>query len=204
LKTTIYIEGGGNTAHLRSELRKGFQALFKNAGFSGRLPKIVACGSRNEAFEDFKTAFSAKSNDDAILLLVDSEDVVKKSEKWKHVEDRDGWKKHDNMSENNIFLMVVAMESWFLADTDALEKFFGDGFDKKKLPQNQNFEVIDKNTLYDGLKKSTKNSSKGEYCKGEHSFKILSLLDANKVKKHGSYSKEFFEHLNKILKKEKG
>jgi len=199
LKTTIYIEGGGNTAHLRSELRRGFKALFENAGFSGRLPKIVACGSRNEAFEDFETAFLAKSNDDAILLLVDSEDVVKKSKKWEHVKDRDGWEKHANMSENNIFLMVVAMESWFLADTDALEKFFGDGFDKKKLPQNQNREVIDKKILYDRLKKSTKNSSKGEYGKGKHSFKILSLLDVNKVKKHGRYAEEFFEHLNKIL-----
>lgn len=199
MKTTIYIEGGGDTAHLCSELRKGFKALFENAGFRGKLPKVVASGSRNDAFYDFKTAFLSKSKDEAILLLVDSEDVVNKSTKWEHVISRDSWDKLANVTEDNIFLMVVTMESWFLADKNALVRFFGQGFDISKLPENQNFEALDKIKLYDGLKNATKKSSKGEYGKGQHSFKILSLLDANKVKNHGNYSKEFFEYLNKVL-----
>lgn len=199
MKTTIYIEGGGNTAHLCSELRKGFKALFENAGFGGRLPKVVASGSRNEAFSDFNTALLSKAQDEKILLLVDSEDIVEQATKWGHVVGRDRWKKHADMTEENIFLMVVTMESWFLADTGALKNFFGNRFDEKKLPKNQNFELIDKNVLYDGLKKATKNSLKGEYGKGQHSFKILALLDADKVKNHGRYSKDFFEYLNKTL-----
>lgn len=199
MKTTIYIEGGGDTAHLCSELRKGFKALFENAGFRGRLPKVVACGSRNDAFGDFKIAYLSKSKDEAILLLVDSEEVVNKLTKWEHVISRDSWDKLANVTEDNIFLMVVTMESWFLADEDALVKFFGQGFEAKKLPHNQNFEAIEKTKLYDGLKNATKNSSKGEYGKGQHSFKILSLLDTQKVKNHGKYSKEFFDYLHKIL-----
>lgn len=199
MKTTIYVEGGGNTAYLCSELRCGFKALFESAGFIGRLPKIVACGTRNDAFNDFKTAFLSKTKGDVIILLVDSEETVSASTKWEHVINRDSWCKLANVTENNIFLMVVTMESWFLADTDGLAKFFGQGFDVKKLPQNKNIEMIDKTKLYDGLKSATKKSSKGEYGKGQHSFKILNFLDAKKVKEHGKCSKEFFDYLNEVL-----
>ncbi len=199
MKTTIYVEGGGNAALLQSELRQGFKALFESAGFRGRLPKVVACGTRNDAFNDFKTAFLAKTNGDVIILLVDSEEIVSASTKWEHVINRDSWDKLDHVTEDNIFLMVVTMESWFLADTDGLAKFFGQGFDAKKLPKNKNLEAIGKKELYDGLENATKKSSKGKYGKGQHSFKILNLLDAKKVKEHGKSSKEFFDYLNKVL-----
>lgn len=199
MKTTIYIEGGGDTASLHSELRQGFQSLFKSAGFTGRLPKVVACGSRNDAFGDFKTGYLSKSKDEAILLLVDSEEKVNKPTKWEHVLVRDGWEKLPNTTEENLFFMVVTMESWYLADVNGIVKFFGHGFDSSKLPKTSNLEDVDKAQLYESLKKATKSSSKGVYGKGSHSFKILALLDANKVKNHGKHSKEFFKYLNEIL-----
>jgi len=197
LKTTIYIEGGGNKKQLQSELRQGFQALFTSVGFLGKLPKVVASGSRNEAYADFTTAFKNIKSGETVLLLVDSEDIVTASTKWEHVVARDSWTKLG--SEENIFFMVVCMESWFLADTDGLSSFFGKDFDASKLPKNTNHEVIDKKQLYDGLKKATQNTSKGEYGKGQHSFKILTHLDGRKIEQHGKYSKEFFEYLRKIL-----
>ena len=63
MKTTIYVEGGGNASLLQSELRHGFKALFESAGFRGRLPRVVACGSRNDAFNDFKIALQSKTNE---------------------------------------------------------------------------------------------------------------------------------------------
>lgn len=197
MKTTIYIEGGGTTKQLHSELRQGFQSLFKSAGFSGKLPKVVASGSRNDAYEDFKTAFKNIKSGETVLLLVDSEEIVSTSTKWEHVNSRDNWTRLG--TEENIFFMVVCMESWFLADTDGLSSFFEKDFDASKLPKNKNREEIDKKQLYDGLKIATKKTSKGEYGKGQHSFKILTNLDGTKVKEHGKYSKEFFEYLEKIL-----
>jgi len=94
-----------------------------------------------------------------------------------------------------LFDYFLGMESWFLADKDGLKKFFGTGFDTSKLPQNTNYESIDKKTLYNGLKNATKKTKKGEYGKGSHSFKILTYLDGNKIKNHGKYSKEFFKYL---------
>lgn len=198
MKTTIYIEGGGNTAHLCSELRKGFQSLFSNAGFAGKLPKVVACGSRNDAFNDFKTAVNAKK-DETILLLVDSEDPITTPTKWAHVSTRDSWIKPEKADEKNLYFMVECMESWFLADKATLINFYGKDFKETALPTTTGLESISKKTLYDGLAKATKLTSKGEYSKSNHSFKILALLDATKIKLHGRYAKEFFDHLSAIL-----
>lgn len=199
MKTTIYIEGGGDSRQLHSELRQGFKTLFENAGLIGRLPKVVACGSRNDAYHDFKTAFSQKSSTEHALLLIDSEDLVTAQTKWEHVKNRDNWDKISQSSEEHLYFMVVCMESWFLADKDGMSDFFGKGFDATKLSQNCNLEQINKESLYSGLKNATKNSTKGMYGKGQHSFKILTFLDAQKIKKHGKYSKEFFDYLDGIL-----
>ena len=199
MKTTIYIEGGGDTKQLHGALRQGFKSLFESAGFGGKLPKVVASGSRNEAFADFKIAFNKKKTDEVILLLVDSEDVVETSLKWTHLKNRDGWEKPQASTEDNVFLMVVCMESWFLADKAGLKTFFGSKFGTTKLPKNSDLEIINKTELYDGLKKATEITTKGKYGKGQHSFKILTCLNGNKVANHGKYSKEFFEYLESVL-----
>ncbi len=200
MKTTIYIEGGGDTKRLHSELRQGFKTLFENAGFRGKLPRVVACGSRNDAFRDFTIAFKKKKSSELVLLLVDSEDNITNSKtKWEFVENRDKWEKPVEASEENIFFMVVCMESWFLSDEDRIKEFFGKNFDSSKLPQRDKLEDIDKKVLYAGLKQATKKTIKGEYGKGQHSFKILTYLNAKKVENHGAYSKEFFDYLRKNL-----
>jgi len=108
LSIKIYIEGGGDTDLLRSELRKGFQSLFEKAGFKGRLPKVIACGSRNNAFDDFKTALKNQKANEIILLLVDSECAITNSPpntKWNHVLTRDEWAKPSVASEDNILML---------------------------------------------------------------------------------------------------
>jgi hypothetical protein len=195
--TAIYVEGGGNANRiLKTELRQAFRDLFIKAGFSGRLPKVIACGSRNEAFSDFKVALKNKNEGELILLLVDSEDVVKENSKWEHLKKRDHWDKPVKADEKNIHFMTVCMESWFLADIEGLMKFFGRGFNASKLKMHTNFENVTKKELYKELKETTKETIKGEYGKGQHSFKILKELDAQKIRAHGKYSKEFFDVLD--------
>jgi hypothetical protein len=53
----IYVEGGGDTDFLRSRCREAVTKLLKNAGFAGRLPRLIACGSRDDAYDDFKMDF---------------------------------------------------------------------------------------------------------------------------------------------------
>ena len=59
--------------------------------------------------------------------------------------------------------MVEMMESWFHADTDALQAFYGSGFNRNALKANPEVEKIPRKDLKDGLKAATKNSSKGDY-----------------------------------------
>lgn len=53
----IYIEGGGDRADGRARCREGFRRLLlENCGYQGRMPRLVICGSRNSAYDDFKAA----------------------------------------------------------------------------------------------------------------------------------------------------
>jgi hypothetical protein len=96
----IYVEGGGTTETLRSRCRESVTTLLKNAGFAGRLPRVVACGSRNDAYADFLTAM-AQPRSGFIALLIDSEDPVDDAEKpWEHLKSHDGWDQPEHASDD--------------------------------------------------------------------------------------------------------
>ncbi len=76
----IYVEGGGGSKELAVRCREGFRKLLENAGFTGRIPRIVACGGRDEAYDDFKNAL-ASGKYARLALIVDSEDPVQDIEK---------------------------------------------------------------------------------------------------------------------------
>lgn len=76
----IYIEGGGDGKNTKALIRQGFSQFFKPLVELERSKKIkwniIICGSRNNAFEDFKTAL--KDHQEAFnVLLVDAEGFVK-------------------------------------------------------------------------------------------------------------------------------
>ena len=71
----IYVEGGGFTNELRTRCRNAVTSLLAKCGFAGRMPRIIACGSRNEAYDKFVTAHG-QSGGDFAALLVDSEKPV--------------------------------------------------------------------------------------------------------------------------------
>ena len=70
----LYVEGGGNSKELKTACRRGFASFLDRAGVAGRMPRIVACGSRANAFDRFKTGHESKGVD--ATLLVDAEGPV--------------------------------------------------------------------------------------------------------------------------------
>jgi len=179
----IYVEGGGDAQALRTRCRRGFSQFFERAGLQGRMPKVVACGSRNDAYSDFKRAVANAGDNDFPVLLVDSEEEVTEDQPWKHLKDRDNWERPELAEDDQAHLMVQCMESWFLADRQCLAKYFGDGFTEKPLPGNRNIEEVAKAKVFEALEMSTrKTKTKGEYGKGKHSFEILGELDPEKVR----------------------
>jgi hypothetical protein len=85
----LFVEGGGNhNDALRTECRRAFTALLEKAGFRNHMPRIVPCGGRRNAFDQFCTAL--KGGERLAILLVDSEAPVSQESPWQHVAKRQG------------------------------------------------------------------------------------------------------------------
>ena len=186
MSVKLYVEGGGDSKALKTECRKGFQRFIEKAGLVGKMPGIVACGSRQNAYESFETAHT--SQDGGAMLLVDAEGPVTASGPWQHLKARDGWNRPVAATDDDCHLMVQVMESWFLADPDALESFYGQRFRTQSLPQNPNIEQVSKQDVLGRLDGATRDTRKGRYSKGRDSYEILGRVDPAKVTKASAHA----------------
>jgi len=92
--------------------------------------------------------------------------------------------------------MVQVMESWFLADRETLSAFFGQGFQKNTFLSQKAVETIEKKDVLRGLSQASRQcKTKGLYDKGQHSFKILALIDPQKVCNVSPWAKRFISIL---------
>ena len=196
MSTRIFVEGGGNGKDLKSDCRKGFRKFLERAGLVGNMPAIFACGGRQNAYKDFNNA--PLTGKGYAVLLVDSEDPVTTQNPWHHLKVRDNWDRPDDVTEDQCHLMVQVMESWFLADVDALQSHYGHGFRQQSLPQNPDIEKVAKDDVLSGLDQAAKATNKGAYKKGRDSFPILEKLDPAKVRIASPYADRFIEALLKL------
>lgn len=205
----LYVEGGGDGKDLKSECRRGFREFLEKARLKGRMPAIVACGGWRSAYEDYCTAIASG---EAAMLRVDSEAPIAAAHQtgkpdewrpWQHLKARqgDGWDRPQGAFEADCHLMVQCMESWFLADREKLKDFFGQGFRDSDLPSAANpVETIAKTAVLDSLKKATCDCQlKGQYGKGDHSFKLLAQLDPAKVVDASPWAKRFVDTLKQKM-----
>lgn len=207
----LYVEGGGDAAALKTACREGFAKFLGKAGLAERMPRIVACGSRADAYDSFCTALRSG---EAAMLLVDSEapvlaaaqpgDAARREDRerwlpWLHLQQRqgDGWDKPAGSEDLQCHLMVQCMEAWLLTDRETLKVFFGQGFKENALPATANrVEGIGKQQIYDALAKATRDcKTKSAYGKGEHSFKLLAQVDPAKVVDASPWARRFVETL---------
>ena len=201
MKVRIYVEGGGDHHRdLQFECRKGFSEFFRKGGLAGRMPRVVPCGGRSAAYSDFRTSHGKAGSDDFPILLVDSEAPVTDADPWEHVRRRpgDGWQRPDGASQDQIHLMVQAMEAWSHADKEKVQQYFGQGFRLASLKSRTDIENIPKADLYDGMQMATRGCRKGEYSKGQHSFEILALINPEKVKAASPHAERLLNTLDRI------
>ena len=191
MSVNLYVEGGGE-GKLKSRCRKAFSTFIKNAGLGGRMPKIIPCGRRDRAYAKFKAAHVRNKE---TALLVDAEAPVGNAKPWQHLKNRDGWDRPMGATDDQCHLMVEVMESWFLADRGALAAFYGQRFREQALPQNPNIEQVTKQDVLGSLESATRNTTKGSYSKGKHSFEILGNLDPARVMDVSNHAKRFIDVL---------
>ena len=193
MSVKIYVEGGGDSQALRTACRKGFAKFVERAGLKGRMPRIVACGGRQKAYDDFATALDTRNG--FPMLLVDSEEPVTSESPWDHLRNLDRWTRPNGATKDQCHLMVQIMESWFLADKPTLTTFYGQGFLENSLPQNPRVEQVRKTEVLAGLDSATRHTTKGRYNKGSHSFDILAAIDPSAVERAAPRAKRFLDTL---------
>jgi hypothetical protein len=204
----LYVEGGGDTAALKAACREGFTTFITKTGMPKR-PRVVACGSRRDAYESYCTAIA---NGEDAVLLVDSEAPIAAQHQqgqphswqpWQHLKQRqgDGWDKPKDAAETDCHFMAQCMEAWFLADHETLQRFFGQGFKTNQLPAAANgIEEIAKATIYESLANATRQcKTKAPYGKGDHSFKLLGEIDPAKITGSSPWAKRFIDQIKRKL-----
>ena len=193
----IYIEGGGKGRALETWFCRGWNEFFAKAGV-GACTKIVRCGGRQQAFDKFRVAVSGQRAGTIPLLLVDSEGAVAAEQSvWQHLEGRDSWKQPEGADEDQAFLMVQVMETWFLADKETLQKFFGQGFRDNAIRQWPNLEDVGKPTVLDALEHATAQCRK-RYSKGKVSFELLARINPGRVEAVCPHAKELLQRLRDL------
>ena len=189
----LYVEGGGDSKDLRIKCRRGFRKFVEKADLQGRMPRIVACGGHQRAYDSFVTALDDGTR--TPMLLVDAERRLTDASAWEHLRKRDGWTRPGRAHEDHCHLMAQVMESWFLADRRTLKAFYGPKFHEKPLPSNPRIEQIAKADVLNGLAQATRNTSKGAYDKGPTSFDILAEVDPSKVERSAPHAKRLLDTL---------
>jgi len=108
--------------------------------------------------------------------------------------DRDGWQTK-LFDDAHCHLMVQMMESWLIADGAALRKFYGQEYKENAIPKNPDVEQLEKSVIMAALKDATRNTSKGEYHKTRHGFKILGQLEVSKIRNAAPHCDRLFKIL---------
>jgi len=127
-------------------------------------------------------------------MLVDSEEAVAAEDAWQHLNSRvgDNWRRPNGAESDQAHLMVQSMESWFLADQQALADYYGKGFLSNSLPRQADVEKISKVEVFRVLRHVTKPTKKGEYHKTRHGFELLAEIDPKRVRKASHHADRMF------------
>ncbi len=171
----VYFEGD-------DRLRPGFRQFLSEIAEAARSKRCYFDLIATEAtpVQDFQTALKSHPNAWNVLLL-DSEDPPEFQVRKKSLEDCD---------RDSVFWMVQIMESWFLADIDALKAVFKDS-SEAAVRGNPNVEEIPKADVLKRLNRA----ANGEYQKVKHGMKLLELIDPSKVRKAAPHCDRMFNQI---------
>ncbi|MET0400136.1 MAG: DUF4276 family protein [Longimicrobiaceae bacterium] len=181
----IYVEGGGSDTNTKARFRQSMGRFLDELRQKARERRIgwqvIACGSRSDAFRDFRNAHISHPNA-MNFLLVDSEGPVHMGVR-DHLYNRagDGWDLGD-YEDDQLHMMIQMMESWFLADREALQQYYGAGFKIGALPNNPHVEQIPKQDVQRSLRQATRETTKREYHKTRHGPDLLERISPSKVR----------------------
>ena len=89
------------------------------------------------------------------------------------------------------------METWFLADRDALRQYFDSRFAENALGKWAELEHVPKGTVLDALRKATARC-KQQYAKGSVSFSLLTRIDPARIEGACPHAKALLNRLRSL------
>jgi Domain of unknown function (DUF4276) len=193
----IYIEGGGEGQLLDTLFRQGWAAFFRSAGLEGRMPRVVRGQGRLRTFDLFITAVTNPRPGELPLLLVDSEGPLVGRTAWEHLKASDDWDRPTGASDDQAFLMVQVMETWFLADRELLRRHFGASLHDNALRAWPSLEGVPKNDVLSALGRATADCDP-PYSKGKISFKLLAQLSPHQVEAACPNARRLLDRLREL------
>jgi len=196
MEIVIYFEGGGNSAESKATLRLGMSTFLKPLVEAARQKRcrwsIVCCGGRDQAYDAFLDALQNES-EKFNVLLVDSEAPVAALPR-AHLLQRDAWNLND-AQEDQVHLMAQCMETWLVADPEALAEHYNQGFNANALPNRINLEEEPKVQIYAALENATRQTQKGSYGKIKHASELLKRVSQQKAKNRCAHCNRLFTTL---------
>jgi hypothetical protein len=185
----VYVEGGPSGADSKEgtiRCREGFHKLLDRSGFTGRKPRLVPLGGRGAVYDRFVTEHSVKAGS-YVAMWIDSEEPMANIEAaWKHlenVETVDRWIRPPGADDDQVLFMTTCMETWIVADRDALNAHYGNELQESALPPLVDLELRSRHDVQKPLIHATRNCS-NYYSKGTKSFEILGKLNPAALDKY--------------------
>ena len=158
------------------------------------MPKVMVGGGRVQTFRSFAKSLRSSHTDELPLLLVDSEGTVADGHSaWQHLKARpeDNWDQPPDTEDNSAYLMVQSMETWFLADREALRRFFASTFRANAIREWPDLEAVPKNTVLNGLEQATGH----RYKKGKISYDLLGQISPHSVSAACPHARKLLDYL---------
>jgi hypothetical protein len=135
----------------------------------------------------FDNAITSVGNDGYPILLVDSEDPITLGP-WDHLKVRDRWDRPVGAEDDQAQMMATCMETWIMADHEALHKVFGSCLREGTLIPVNDLEKRSRQELLEALESATKDCGKNKgYDKGKRPFQILAELNTRSLEENLHY-----------------
>jgi hypothetical protein len=162
-KKILFIEGA------TADLRQGFAKLLEKK-IPGQMPRIILGEGKTQTITKF---LKNQVDADFSFVLIDLDRPEK--ERGQDLVDHD-------LSEHSgeVFYMIQEMETWFIAQPEVLDEFYGSDKNRKKVSEKLSKQppavIADPKAE---LKKATKDSKRGQYHEIKHSVELLKRLNAD-------------------------
>ena len=199
----IYYEGDDT---LGRGFRKFFTSILQTARQRRISFRLVNGGSTDNTVSDFLTAVRSSEDDDDTLdiLLIDAEGPVESNDPnydrlQQALQNTSRWRRERQgvtVQAKQFHWMVQVMEAWFLADRDALQRYYGRDLLVNRLHGSAtDVGSIPKNDVLRGLTRATERTRQGRYHKTQHAPELLEMVDVGKVRQAAPACERLFATL---------